>query len=60
MIPSIVAYICLAATSFEITSRKKVRTKRKEATKKRNSLDVLPKLKLKRRAGANMCFRYTC
>ena len=30
-IPSIVVYICLAATTFEMISSKKVRTKRKKA-----------------------------
>ena len=47
MIPSIVVYICLAATTFEIISSKKVRTKRKKTTKKRNSIDVLSNLKIK-------------
>ena len=47
MIPSIVVYICLAATTFEIISSKKVRTKRKKTTKKRNSIDVLSNLRIK-------------
>ena len=47
LIPSIVVYICLAATTFEIISSKKVRTKRKKTTKKRNSIDVLSNLKIK-------------
>ena len=47
MIPSIVVYICLAATTFETISSKKVRTKRKKTTKKRNSIDVLSNLKIK-------------
>ena len=47
MIPSIVADICLAATTFEIISSKKVKTKRKETKKKRDSMDVLSNLKIK-------------
>ena len=35
------------SNKFEITSSKKVRTKRKEVTKKRNSLDLLSNLKIK-------------
>ena len=46
LIPSIVAYICLAATAFEIISSRKVRTKRKKM-KKGNSIDVLSNLKIK-------------
>ena len=47
LISSIVLYICLAATTFEITSSKKVRTKRKKTTKKGNSIAVLSNLKIK-------------
>ena len=47
LIPSIVVYICLAATTFEIISSKKVGTKRKKTTKKRNSIDVLSNLRIK-------------
>ena len=47
LIPSIVAYICLAATTFEIITSEKIRTKRKKTTKKRNSIDVLSNLKIK-------------
>ena len=47
MIPSIVADIGLAATTFEIISSKKVKTKRKETKKKRDSMDVLSNLKIK-------------
>ena len=47
MIPSTVADICLAATNFEIISSKKVKTKRKETKKKRDSMDVLSNLKIK-------------
>ena len=47
LIPSIFVYICLEATNFEMTSSKKVRTKRKKTTKKGNSMDVLSNLKIK-------------
>ena len=47
LIPSVVVYICLAATTFEIISSKKVGTKRKKTTKKRNSIDVLSNLRIK-------------
>ena len=47
LIPSVVVYICLAATTFEIISSEKIRTKRKKTTKKRNSIDVLSNLKIK-------------
>ena len=47
MIPSIVVYICLAVTTFEIISSKKVRIKRKKTTKKGKSIDVLSNLKIK-------------
>ena len=47
LIPSIVVYICLAATTFEVISSKKSRTKRKKTTKKGNSIDVLSSLKIK-------------
>ena len=47
MIPSIVAYICLAAATFEIISSKKFGTKRKITTKKRNNIDVLSNVRIK-------------
>ena len=47
LIPSIVVYICLAATSFEIISSRKVITKRTKTTKKGNRIDVLSNLKIK-------------
>ena len=47
LIPSIVVYICPAATTFEIISSEKIRTKRKKTTKKRNSIDVLSNFKIK-------------
>ena len=47
MIPSIVAYICLAATTFEMISSKKVETKRKKTIKKRNNIDVLSNVRIK-------------
>ena len=47
MISSIVLYICLAATTFEITSSKKARTKRKKTANKGNSIAVLSNLKIK-------------
>ena len=47
LIPSIVVYICLAVTTFEIISSKKVRIKRKKTTKKGKSIDVLSNLKIK-------------
>ena len=43
LIPSIVVYICLAATTFETISSRKVRTK----TTKGNRIDVLSNLKVK-------------
>ena len=46
--PSIVAYICLAAATFEIISLRKLRTKTKKI-KNGNSIDVLPNLRIKRR-----------
>ena len=46
LIPSVVVYIRLAAANCKITSSKKVKTKRKETTKKRNSLHVLSDLKI--------------
>lgn len=51
--PSIVAYICLAAATFEIISLRKLRTKRKKI-KNENSIDALPNLKIKRRAGPDV------
>ena len=45
--PSIVVNICFAATTFEIISSKKVRTKGKKTTKKGNSKDVSSNLKIK-------------
>ena len=45
LVPSIVVYICLAATTFEIISSRKVRTKR-TTTKKGNCIDVLSNLKI--------------
>ena len=47
MIPSIVVYICLVATTFEIISSKEDTTKRKKTTKKGNSIDALSNLKIK-------------
>ena len=45
LIHSLVVYICLAATTFEIIFSKKVKTKRKKTTKKRNGKDALSNLK---------------
>ena len=50
---SIVAYICLAAATFEIISLRKLRTKRKKI-KNGNSIDVLPNLRIKRRIGPDV------
>ena len=47
LMPSIVVNICFAATTFEIISSKKVRTKGKKTTKKGNSKDVSSNLKIK-------------
>ena len=47
LISSIVVFICLAATAFEIISSKKVRTKRQKTTKKGSSRDVLSNFKIK-------------
>ena len=47
MIPSIGVYIYLAATTFEIISSKKIRSKRKSTAKEGNHIDVLSNLKIK-------------
>ena len=45
LIPSLVAYICFAATTFEIIFSRKVRTKRKKI-KKGKSIDGLSNFKI--------------
>ena len=47
LIPSIVIYIYLTATTFEVISSKKVRTKRKKVTKKGNCIDNLSSVPLR-------------